>query len=60
MPYTHFQMKRIKSVLTLIIINFFMVNIDTKDAYYFLPLALEHQKYLVFVYNENFTNIHAC
>ena len=60
MPYTHFQMKRIKSVLTLIIINFFMVNIDTKDVYYLLPLALEHQKYLAFVFNENFTSIHSC
>ena len=37
-----------------------MVNIDTKDVYYLLPIALEHQKYLAFVFNENFTSIHSC
>ena len=28
----------------------FMTSIDLKDAYYSVPMALEHQKYLKFVW----------
>ena len=51
MPYNHFKMETIKSVLTLIAPNCFMAKIDIKDAYYSIPIAFEHQKYLKFFYN---------
>ena len=46
MPYIHFKMETIKSILTLVTPNCFMTKVDIKDAYYSVPIQPEHQKYL--------------
>ena len=46
MPYIHFKMETIKSILTLVTPNCFMAKVDIKDAYYFVSILPEHQKYL--------------
>ena len=38
MPYIHFKMETIKSVLNLVTPNYYMAKIDIKDAYYFIPI----------------------
>ena len=48
MPYMHFKMATINSVLNLITPNCFMAKVDIKDAYYSVPIMEEHQKYLKF------------
>lgn len=44
-PYTHFHLQTIKSILTVINLNYFMAKIDIKYAYNYLLVDLEHQKY---------------
>ena len=55
MPYIHFKMETIKSILTLVTPNCYMAKIDIKDAYYSVPIVPEHQKYqnlyLILFYN---------
>ena len=46
MPYIHFKMETIKSILTLVTPNCFMAKVDIKDAYYSVPILPEHEKYL--------------
>ena len=46
--YHHFKMKRIQSVINMVIPNCFMASVDIKDAYYSVPIAPEHRKYLRF------------
>ena len=48
MPYIHFKMETIKSVLNLVTPNCYMAKIDKKDAYYPIPILPEHQKFLKF------------
>ena len=48
MPYIHFKMETIKSVLNLVTPNCYMANIDIKDAYYSIPILPEHQNFLKF------------
>ena len=46
MPYTHFKMETIYSILTVITPNCYKAKRDIKDAYYSIPILEEHQKYL--------------
>ena len=48
MPYIHFKMEIIKSVLNLVTPNCYMAKIGIKDAYYSIPILPEHQKFLKF------------
>ena len=48
MPYIHFKMETIKSVLNLGTPNCYMAKIETKGAYYSIPILPEHQKLLKF------------
>ena len=50
MPYSHFKMETIKSILTLVTPNCYMVKVDIKDAYHSVPILPEHQKYLKFYF----------
>ena len=50
MPYIHFKMETINSILTLVTPNCFMAKVDIKDAYYSIPVLPEHQKYLKFYF----------
>ena len=49
-PYVHFKMDTLHTVLPLITLNCFMAEIDLKDAYYTVPIKQEHQKYLKFIF----------
>ena len=46
MPYIHFKMKTLKSILTLMTPNCYMAKVDTKDANYSVPILLKEQQYL--------------
>ena len=48
MPYIQFKMETIKSVLNLVTPNYCMSKTDIKDAYYSIPILLEHQNLLKF------------
>ena len=48
MPYIHFKMETIKSVFDLVTPNCYMAKIETKGAYYSIPILPEHQKFLRF------------
>ena len=51
MPNIHFKMGTIKSILTLVTPNcYIMAKVDIKDAYYSVPILSEHQKYLKFYF----------
>ena len=43
-------MDTLETAIRLITPGCFMTSIDLKDAYYSVPMALEHQKYLKFVW----------
>ena len=45
MPYIHFKMETIKSVLNSVTPNCYMTKIEVKDAYYFISVLPEHQKF---------------
>ena len=53
--YLHFKMNTLKDVVTVSLIkpNCFMASIDLKDAYYSVPIAVTHQKYLKFQWKHN-------
>ena len=55
--YRHFKMESIQNVLNVFKKDAFMASIDLKDAFYSVPVATHHQKYLNFFANEylNFT-----
>ena len=44
----HFKVDTLQSVLNSMRPNCFMASIDLKDAYYCVPIASSHQKYLTF------------
>ena len=45
-PYIHFKMETIKSIMTLVTPNCCMTKVDIKDAYCSVPILLVHHKYL--------------
>ena len=50
--YQHFKMDSLKCVTSLMTQGCYMASVDTKDAYYTVPVALEHQKYLKFTWKD--------
>ena len=46
--YHHFKMDTLWSAVRLMTFNCFMASLDLKDAYYSVPIANEHKKYLRF------------
>lgn len=46
--YRHFKMESFSTVVNMVKPNCFMASVDLKDAYYSVPIATEHQKYLKF------------
>ena len=50
--YHHFKMESIQSVIKLVTPNCYMASIDIKDAYYSVPIAPEHRKYLRFQWKD--------
>ena len=51
--YKHFKMESLNSVLDLMTPGCFMASIDIKDAYYSVPIAKEHQKFLRFIWRDH-------
>ena len=49
--YQHFKMDSVWTAIRLITPNCYMASIDLKDAYYSVPIAQPHQKYLKFEWN---------
>ncbi len=47
-PYKHFKMETVSTILTLVRPNWFMAKIDLKDAYYSVRVRSEDQKLLKF------------
>ena len=58
--YHHFKMDSLYSVLRMITPNCYMASIDLKDAYYCLPVADHHQRYLKFYWNSKLYMYKAC
>ena len=50
--YQHFKMDSLQCVSSLMTQGCYMASVDTRDAYYTVPVALEHQKYLKFTWRE--------
>lgn len=48
--YNKFKMDTLQSILKLVTPGCYMATIDLKDAYYSVPVAQEHRKYLRFVW----------
>ena len=46
----HFKMEHVPTILPLIKRNAFMTSIDLQDAYFSLPIAKRHRKYLRFIW----------
>ena len=57
--YNHFKMETLTDAIRLITPNCFMASVDLKDAYYSVPMAKEHQKYLKFNLSVPYINLHA-
>ncbi len=49
--YKHFKMESFSTFVNMVKPNCFMASVDLKDAYYSVPIATEHQKYLKFEWN---------
>ena len=56
-PYAHFKMENISTVLDMITTNCCMATLDLKDAYYCVIIDKNSQKYLRFVYTITFISI---
>ena len=50
--YRHFKMDSLKSVTDLMTQGCFMASVDIRDAYYTVPIAMEHQTYLKFAWRD--------
>ena len=50
--YQHFKMDSLKCVTSLMTQGCYTASVDTRDAYYTVPVALEHQKYLKFTWKD--------
>jgi len=51
LTYHHFKMDSVWTAIRLMTQNCHMASIDLKDAYYSVPIAKSHQKYLKFEWN---------
>ena len=51
--YEHSKMESI-NVINSIQPNVYMASVDLKDAFYFVPIFIDHQKYLKFYFNNLF------
>ena len=49
--YQHFKMESLQSAAQLIKKDYWMAVLDLKDAYYSVPINLQHRKYLRFEFN---------
>ena len=49
--YRHFKMDTLASILNLVTPRAYMATTDLQHAYYTIPVALEHQKFLKFIWN---------
>ena len=49
--FRHFKMDTLNTVLNLITPGAYMASLDLKHAYYTIPIAVEHRKFLKFVWN---------
>ena len=49
--YHHLKMESLMSAVKLMFPNCFMASVDLKDAYYYVPVATKHRKYLKFKWN---------
>ena len=50
MPYIHFKMETLKSVVPLITPRCYLASLDLKDAYYSVPVHPDHTKFLKFIW----------
>ena len=50
--YNHFKMETFEIALTMITKDMSMCSLDIRHAYYSVPVAIEHRKYLCFVWKE--------
>ena len=50
--YHHFKMDTLETAIKLMRPGCYMTSIDLKDAYYSIPIAPEHQKFLKFVWKD--------
>ena len=48
--YHHFKMDSFETTLKLVTENCFMASVDIRHAYYSVPIAAEHRKYLCFIW----------
>lgn len=46
----HFKMEDFRTAMKLTFPNYFMANLDLKDAYFLIPMCKKHRKYLRFVF----------
>lgn len=53
-PYQHFKMESLLHAISMMSPSCWMASVDLADAYYSVPIALEHQKYLKFCFNGKF------
>ncbi len=51
--YHHFKMDTLEEAIKLMRPGCLMTSIDLRDAYYSIPIAPEHQKYLKFIWKDN-------
>ena len=47
----HFKMESIHNVIDMVQHNFWMESVDIKDAFYSIPIKLEHLKFLKFLWD---------
>lgn len=59
-PYHHFKMETFEVALSMVTRNMYMCTLDLRHAYYSVPIAIEHQKYLRFIWNDNFYAFTCC
>ncbi|PFX23464.1 hypothetical protein AWC38_SpisGene11989 [Stylophora pistillata] len=50
--YRHFKMDSLKTVTDLMTQGCFMASVDIRDTYYTVSIAIEHQKYLKFMWRD--------
>ena len=54
--YHHFKMDTFQTTIQLVYKDCFMASIDLRDAYYSVPINIEHRKYLKFSFNGKLWN----
>ena len=53
MPYIHFKMETLQSVLSLITPGCYLASLDLKNAYYSVPIHPDHTKFLKFTWKNH-------